>query len=86
MEEEYFKIFCKRTYFKNKQDFSPECLFIKNKIYKCRYPFDYEKIFDTVIIIESENNIWYHINKKNFIKYFKTIEDMRDRKIDIILK
>ena len=65
------------------------------KIYECHEPKDYEKPA-TYLIIESEvifeeitspnKKSWYPISEKNFHKYFETLDENRNKKIEQILK
>ena len=89
------KVYCKRTYFeKNTNAFPVNGKqhgqdFVKwgwGKIYECHEPNDFEKPA-TYLIIESEvKKSWYPISEKNFHKYFETLEEYRNKKIEQILK
>lgn len=89
------KVYCKRTFFEKNTNFFPVngkeygqdyAKWACGKIYQCREPKDYEK-FSTYLIIESEiENTWCPISEQNFKIYFTTLDELRNEKIDQILR
>lgn len=76
------KVLCKRTYFVDKPiGDKKEVLFKKNKTYSL---IEYDEFVFT-IKTESSNIEHWSLTKKNFIKYFFEINEIRDNKINEIL-
>ena len=90
------KVFCKRTYFqKNTNSFAISgknygetyVLWKKGKFYNIRLPQEYEKAVGIYYIVESEHpSIYTPVKKKEFMKYFTDIDQLREEKINIILQ
>ena len=81
------KVLCKRTYFtKYPVSNKKELLFEKNKSYNI---LDYYKMLNKLfLIIETGNkniNVW-SLTETDFNKYFISIDELRDNKINEILK
>ncbi len=87
------EIYCKRTLFVKDEK---KVLCKKGKIYKTYQPTEFELKSGLCFWVETElegtgNQIgdtdnWFPITLKYFEKYFSTIDDMRDIKINEILK
>jgi hypothetical protein len=71
------KAVCKRTFFKEK-----DLLFEKNKSYDV---LEYDNFFITLKTNNNYYEIWT-LSKTNFIKHFWTFEEIRDKKLNEILK
>lgn len=74
------KVFCKRTFFED-----DDIYFIKNKYYESSELMDYEKGFGVYKKVKSEKNIFVPLSIKTFDKYFSTIEENRNNRINQIL-
>jgi hypothetical protein len=74
---------CTRTYFiGNKIDYKAR--WIKGKFYNGREPNEIEKIGGIFFYINSDNDFEYFIKEVDYNKYFKSIEDLREEKINKI--
>jgi len=73
------KVICKRTYFYTNHQQETKCLFEKNKHYLIK---EEDELIVTLIC---EENRPYSLSKNNFNKFFETIEDSRQKKINEIL-
>jgi hypothetical protein len=86
------QIYCKRTIF----DKENKVLCKKGNIYKTHQPTEFELKSGLCLLVETElpgtgNQIgypdnWYPLTLKSFKKYFSSIDDMRNNKINDILK
>lgn len=86
------RVYCNRTFF----DGEKKLLCKKGKIYKTHSPTEFEHKSGICFWVETElsptgNQIgppgnWYPLTLKVYEKYFSTIDDMRDSKINEILK
>lgn len=89
------KVICKRTFFKENLNAFPVngklygekyIAFEKNKTYSYKEPKDYEKSVGVYLIVESElKNICLPIKESEFKKYFLSLEENRNNKINEIL-
>jgi hypothetical protein len=78
------KVYCKRTLFIHDEKIAA---FSKGEIYETLDPEEYESksgIFIWIMSNQYEDHV--PMTKKNFLKYFTTIDDMRNTKINKILK
>jgi hypothetical protein len=74
------KVFCKRTFIQD------ECiLFKKNNTYDTQSVRDHEKEFFVHIKVLSEKQIFMPLMRKTFDKYFSTIQEVRDNRINQII-
>ena len=89
------KVYCKRTWFErndntfpvNGKEYGQD--YVKwawGKTYECHEPKDYEKTATYLIIKSEVEESWYPVSKKNFNKYFETLDEYRNKKIEQILK
>jgi len=89
------KLVCKRTFFRENVNYFKVCgkkygelyvAFEKNKIYNYREALQWE-IGLMYCSVESEwDDYWLPVSKEEFEKYFKTLDEVRDEKINTILK
>ncbi len=87
------KIYCKRTLFEKD---NKTVLCKKDKIYKTHTPTEFELKSGLCFWVETELEAtgkqigppdnWYPITLKTFEKYFTTIDEMRNNKINEVLK
>ena len=75
------EVYCKRTMFDEKK-----VICSKGKIYKSHQPTDFEDQCGVCLWIESEINTKVPITVKVFNKFFTTLGEMRDTKLNEILK
>mgnify|MGYP000920845379 CR=1 FL=1 len=75
-------VVCRRTYF-DKYD---KAIFIKNKIYKTENAHDFSISFGVFIQVIDELGELNPISKQTFDKHFSKIEDVRNEKIEKLLK
>ena len=84
------KVYCKRTYFENNAAFKHDDGLVRwawGKIYECYEPSEIEKEGGIYMYIRCEyGDIWVSIKTKDFYRYFETLEDHRDMKINEVLK
>ena len=95
------KVYCKRTLFiKNTNAFTVKgvsygeefAIWEKGKYYDARIPEDYEKEVGVYYNIKSEKglvngySIWDPITEKNFRKHFIDVDELREYKLEKILK
>ena len=89
------KVYCKRTWFEridntfpvNGKEYGQD--YVKwawGKTYECHEPKDYEKTATYLIIKSEVEESWYPVSKNNFNKYFETLDEYRNKKIEQILK
>lgn len=95
------KVYCKRTFFRTNTNYFPVngkeygedfVVWERGKWYDSKEPEDYEKKIGVYRLIISEHHsiggfqLWDPINKKEFSKYFTDQPELRNEKIDQILK
>lgn len=96
------KVYCKRTFFeRNDNTFSVNGkesgqYYVKwagGEIYECHAQYWSERkkwqLYDnnnTYLINSEVEESWYPVSKKNFNKYFETLDEYRNKKIEQILK
>ena len=90
------KVYCKRTYLTQntntyqilgKSYGESYAVWEKGKFYQFRQPKDYEKEVGVYYLIESEReSFWNPIKEKEFRKYFIDVDELRQNKINEILK
>lgn len=90
------KVYCKRTYLmqntnlysingKNYGEYF--ALWEKGKLYKAKAPVDYEQEVGIYYILESEReSIYTPIKEREFRKHFVDVDELREHKINKILK
>lgn len=77
------KVYCKRTMFDNGEK---KVLCSKGKSYDIYDPTDFEESTGICLWVHSEIDERIPLTTKYFNKYFTTIDDMRQNKINQILK
>ncbi len=78
------KVFCKRTAFNDKEE-EKKCGYVrwkKNCWYTFKEPKNYESIYGYILTDET----WWSVSKSTFQKYFYTQDELRDVRIQYILK
>lgn len=90
------RVYCKRNYFEknlntyqiNGKSYGEDWIkWTKGKYYKVRIPTSHERLVGIYFIVESEReSFWSPIKEKDFHKYFIDPCQLRDEKIDQILK
>jgi hypothetical protein len=90
------KVYCKRTYLTQntntyqilgKSYGESYAVWEKGKFYQFRQPQDYEKEVGVYYLIESERkSFWNPIKEKEFKKHFIDVDELRQNKINEILK
>lgn len=76
-------IYCKRTMFETNEK---TVLCSKGKTYKIYGPTDFEESSGICFWVDSEIDERVPLTNKVFDKYFSTIQDMRNNKINDLLK
>lgn len=77
------KFLCIRNYFIGS---STRTRWTKGKYYEGRIPTKIEKENGIAFYIKSNNKIEYLVKIKDYSNYFKSIEDVRDEKLEELLK
>lgn len=75
-------VVCRRTYF----DKDDKAIFIKNKIYKTENAHDFSISFGVFIQVIDESGKFIPMTRQTFSKHFSKIEDVRNEKIEKLLK
>ncbi len=76
-------VYCKRTMFDKGEK---KVLCLKGKSYKIYDPTDFEESTGICLWVDNETDERIPLTLKYFNKYFTTIDDMRENKINQILK